>query len=65
LENEVTEPKKGKRKPDAFEASDAAKPVAERLPDRIKKHQQGIPTAEPKQSTYSREARYHAGEISA
>ena len=65
LENEVTEPKKGKGKPDAFKASDAPKTIAERLPHRIKKHQQDVSTAEPKQSIYSRETRYHAGEISA
>src|SRR5438034_259148 len=61
LENEVTEPKKGTANPDALNASDATTTIAERLPHRIKKHQQGVSTAEPKQSIYSRETRYHAG----
>jgi hypothetical protein len=38
LKNEITKSKKGKREPDPFEACDATKTVAERSPDRIKKH---------------------------
>ena len=62
LKNEITKSKKDEGEPDPFEARDATKTVAERPPDRIKKHQQRISAAEPKQRIYSREAREHEGE---
>ena len=57
LENEVAEPKKGKGEPDPLIAADAAKPISERLPQGIKKHDQGISAAERKQRIYSRQTR--------
>jgi len=62
LKNEITKSKKGEGEPDPFEARDTTKTVTERQPDRIKKHQQRISAAEPKQRIYSREAREHEGE---